>query len=894
MWNRVANFILKNRFFILGVITLLTVYYGYYAVTSLKMENKYGIILPKDSPTTRNYKLFKERFGEDGGTLVLAIQTDSLYTKENFLKWKELGDSILQFDGVESIISEATLFTLHNNKADKKFDIQRIFSDINYNEKSIDSIRREIKNNPLYNNMLYNDSTHVSLMMIGLDEKYLSDNKKSKVVFDIQNLAGTYTKQFGPMRWAGLPYLRVVLAKRIQKEMYVFIGLSMLVSSILMYFFFRSFRAVLICMTVVGVSVIWALGTIGTMGYTVSIMMALIPPLMIVIGIPNCIYLYNKYHQEYRHHGNKMKALHRVVSKTGIAMFLTNVTTALGFITFLFTNSEKFFEFGVISSINIMLCYVVSLTLVPIFASFLKNPPERHLKHLDRKLATGFLEKLVYITEHKRTWVYIITIVLTTVAAMGMFKMKVTGNITGDLPSNDPILKDIHFMEKNFGGAVPFEVMIDYKEKGRLFGKNTLSKVEEVQNMMARDSLFAKTISIVDFVKVVNMAYYDNNPERYTIISNRDKGRLARYLENFSMTNNNSAFSIKELVDTTHFILRVRTQMKDIGSYQVSDQVAKVKADIDSIMNPDKKDIERLFKKVEAGKKVYIDSLFENYSNIYNGVTALISNGNSDLQYKFDTDTELIKTYYSKPKFVENLRKAIDNEYYDVTLTGTSVVASEGTQYLVNNLLSSIVFAIISIAILMSFLFSSFRMVVVSMIPNIIPMIVTAGIMGWFNIPLKPSTLLIFSIALGITVDNTIHFLAKYRQELKQKKWDLKDCVAMSIRETGLSIIYTSVILFFGFIVFIFSDFGGTQALGYLSAITYFVALFTNLILLPCLLLTLERRLTTKSFEEPYFDAYAEESELDWSDLQLTAEDGTPISGSDVENTSSENPTEKE
>lgn len=889
MWNRVANFILKNRFFILGVITLLTVYYGYYAVTSLKMENKYGIILPKDSPTTRNYKLFKERFGEDGGTLVLAIQTDSLYTKENFLKWKELGDSILQFDGVESIISEATLFTLHNNKADKKFDIQRIFSDINYNEKSIDSIRREIKNNPLYNNMLYNDSTHVSLMMIGLDEKYLSDNKKSKVVFDIQNLAGTYVKQFGPMRWAGLPYLRVVLAKRIQKEMYVFIGLSMLVSSILMYFFFRSFRAVLICMTVVGVSVIWALGTIGTMGYTVSIMMALIPPLMIVIGIPNCIYLYNKYHQEYRHHGNKMKALHRVVSKTGIAMFLTNVTTALGFITFLFTNSEKFFEFGVISSINIMLCYVVSLTLVPIFASFLKNPPERHLKHLDRKLATGFLEKLVFITEQRRGWVYVITIVLTTVAAMGMFKMKVTGNITGDLPSDDIILKDIHFMEKNFGGAIPFEVMIDYKEKGRLFGKNTLSKVEEVQNMMARDSLFAKSISIVDFVKVVNMAYYDNNPARYTIISNRDKGRLARYLENFSMTNNNSAFSIKELVDTSHFILRVRTQMKDIGSYQVSDQVAKVKFTIDSIMNPDKKDIERLFSKIEAGKKVYIDSIFENYSNIYNGVTALISKGNTDLQYKFDTDTELIKTYYSKPTFVKQLRTAIDKEYYDVTLTGTSVVASEGTQYLVNNLLSSIVFAIISIAILMSFLFSSFRMVVVSMIPNIIPMIVTAGIMGWFNIPLKPSTLLIFSIALGITVDNTIHFLAKYRQELKQKKWDLKDCVAMSIRETGLSIIYTSVILFFGFIVFIFSDFGGTQALGYLSAITYFVALFTNLILLPCLLLSLERRLTTKSFEEPYFDAYAEESELDWSDLQLTSEDGTPISGSEAEN-----PTEKD
>lgn len=888
MWHKIANFILKNRFFILGAITLLTVFFGYYAATSLRMENKYGIILPKESPTTQNYNRFKEKFGEDGGTLVLAIQTDSLYTETNFRKWKELGDSILQMDGVESVISEATLFTIRNNKAESKFDVQRIFSDVTFNEKSIDSIRKEIRRNPLYNKMLYNDSSHVSLMMIGLDERFLTDRVKSKVVFDIQKLADSYGEHFGEFHYAGLPYLRVVIAKRIQSEMYIFIGLSMLVSSILMYFFFRSFRAVLICMTVVGVSVIWAMGTIATMGYAVSVMMALIPPLMIVIGIPNCIYLYNKYHQEYRHHGNRVKALTRVVSKTGIAMFLTNVTTALGFITFLFTSSEKFFEFGVISSINIMLCYVVSLCLIPIFASFLKNPPERHLKHLDRKLAVGLLEKLVVITSKRRGWIYGVTIVVTAVASIGMFKMTVTGNVTGDLPKDDIILKDIHFMETNFGGAVPFEVMIDYKEKGRLFGKNTLSKVEEVQAMMAKDSLFAKSISIVDFVKVINMAYYDNNPDRYTIISNRDKVRLSKYIDNFNMTNNNSTFSIKELVDTSAMILRVRTQMKDLGSYEVTDEVAMVKTRIDSIMNPDKKDIERLYAKVEDGKKEYIDSLLENYSNIYNSLTAEISQDNSDLQYKFDTDTEHIKTYYAKPEFNSLLRKSIDNEYYDITLTGTAVVVSEGTQYLIINLVSSIVFAVISIAALMSLLFASFKMVMVSMIPNLIPMAITAGIMGWFNIPLKPSTLLIFSIALGITVDNTIHFLAKYRQELKMKKWDLKECVAMSIRETGLSIIYTSVILFFGFIVFVFSDFGGTQALGYLSAITYFVALFTNLVLLPALLLSLERRLATRSFQEPYFDAYSEANDLDWEEMQFSIADDESNKDTDQSETSDE------
>jgi predicted RND superfamily exporter protein len=316
--------------------------------------------------------------------------------------------------------------------------------------------------------------------------------------------------------------------------------------------------------------------------------------------------------------------------------------------------------------------------------------------------------------------------------------------------------------------------------------------------------------------------------------------------------------------------------MRDVGSYEVSDQVQKVKHRIDSIMNPDRKDIERLYKKVDAGKKEYVDSLIYNYPNIYNSLTSVISNKNEDLQYKFDTDSELIKKYYSKPQFNQQLRSAINNEYYDVVLTGTSVVASEGTQYLVTNLLSSIIFAVISIAALMSLLFSSIRMVIVSMIPNLIPMVVTAGIMGWFNIPLKPSTLLIFSIALGITVDNTIHFLARYRQELKLKRWDLKDCVAISIQETGLSIIYTSVILFFGFIVFIFSDFGGTQALGYLSAITYFVALFTNLVLLPCLLLSLERRITTKSFEEPLFELYDEELDFDLFQLEVQTDEQTP------------------
>jgi predicted RND superfamily exporter protein len=873
MWNKLANIILRNRFLILGIHALLTVLFGYFTITGLKIDNKYGNMLPEDTETQQTYLKFKEMFGEDGSALVIGIQSDSLFTESKFKKWKELGDSILQMGGVNSVVSEAKIFTLRNDKNNEQFIAKPVFSDVTFQEKSIDSIKKEVRNNPLYKNMLYNDSSNVSLMMVSIDEKYLQDRTKQKVVMHIEELASTYEKEFGKVHFAGLPHMRVLIGKRVMAEMYIFVALSIAVSSLIMYFFFRSIRVTMICNIVVLVTVIWAMGTIGMLGYNVSIMMALIPPLMIVIGIPNCIYLYNKYHQEFRQHKNKAKALSRTIRKTGTAMWLTNVTTALGFVTFCFTSSSKFFEFGVISTLNIMLCYVVSISLVPIFASFSKNPPEKHLRHLDRKMAVGLLEWLVELTAKRRKLIYLITILITVGGGSGIVFMKVTGNLTGDLPSDDPILKDIHFMESNFGGAVPFEVMIHYKEKGRLFSKNTLERVEQVQQSFSDDTLFAKSLSIVDFVKVVNMSYYNNDPERYTLISKRDMLRLKKYVDNFSVSNNNSTFSLKELVDTSHCILRIRTQMKDIGSYEVSDEVMLVQNRIDSIMNPDKKDIERLFAKVEKGKKMYIDSILDNYNSVYNSLTAVLSNGNADKQLAFDSDPELVKTYYNKPNFKKQLRKAIDNEYYDVQLTGTSVVASVGTQYLVDNLLSSIIFAVLSIAALMAVLFYSFRMVVVSMIPNLIPMVVTAGIMGWFGIPLKPSTLLIFSIALGITVDNTIHFLAHYRHELKMKKWDLKDCIAISIRETGLSIIYTSVILFFGFIVFIFSDFGGTQALGYLSAITYFVALFTNLILLPSLLLSYERRLTTKSFEEPLFEIYDEESDIDWNLLEVYTDD---------------------
>ncbi len=877
MWQWIANLILRNRFIILGAITLITVFLGYHAFTSLNLDNKYGLALPKDSPTTENYKKFKEMFGEDGGTLIIALESDSLYTPQNLKLWRDMGSEILAKSlGVNSVISEATLVTLKNDKVQRQFEYPPtpiVTEDKLKTREGVKKIRDEIRNNPFFKNILYNKKENVSLMLIGLEEEYLTDKDSCKLVLDIEQIAKRYEQKLGKMHFSGLPYIRVVIAKRIQGEMYLFIGFSILVTSILLYIFFRSFRVVGICLTVVGVAVVWAMGSIGFIGWKLSFLMALIPPLMIVIGIPNCIFLMTKFHQEVKEHGNKTKALSQVIQKIGTATFLTNFTTAIGFLTFAFTNSEKLIEFGLAASMNIMMVFILSLCILPILSSFFKPPKNRHLKHLDRKFATGMINFILFITQKRRTVIYLVTVAIVAISVFGMSKIIATGNLTGDLPQSDNILRDVKFLESNFGGSIPFEIMINYPNKS-WWKRETLDKIDNVQSALSRDTIFSKSVSAVDIIKWINMCYYDNDSTEYQLYNSRNKlvqRDLLRYIKDFSKRSDNGKYSIKELIDTNNRVIRIRCQIQDIGSYEVSDKVNQVKDTIERILNPDRQQLENYYSQISNNAN-YIDSFYAYYPGVYNNFRDLYFGDKDELKLKFEEDPQFARQVVRKPDFQEKLRAAINQEYFTFDITGTSVVASEGTKYLVNNLISSIIFAVVSIAVLMAILFRSWRMVVISMIPNLVPLFITGGVMGFLGIPLKPSTLLVFSIAFGISVDDTIHYLAKYRQELKQQKWDPKECVLVAIRESGLGMFYTSIVLFFGFSVFTFSQFGGTQALGYLISLTLISAMICNLVILPSLLLTLNKWITTKSFKEPYFDAYDEESDIDWNELQLSTD----------------------
>jgi predicted RND superfamily exporter protein len=874
MWQAFARLIIRNRVAILIVIGVLTCLFLWSTLTKLQLDNKYGNTLPKDSPAQRTYSKLQKMFGEDGGTMVVSIQSKHLYTKRNFLKWKQLGDKIAQMPGVNRVISEATLFNLINDTAQKKFIPEAAFSDTTFEKKSIEQVRKSIRSNPLYKNILFNDSTGASLMMISVDESYISDKVKSKVVVDIEELASTYSSYFGKVHFAGLPHIRVIIGKRVMHEMYFFIGLAIVVISSILLLYFRSFKIVLVCNFIVGIAVIWSLGTIGFLGYKLSILMALIPPLIIIIGIPSCVYLLNRFHQEMHLHGNKVKAIARVISKTGNSTFMASSTTIVGFFCFAFANSQKLTEFGLAASLDILLLFCLSITLIPIISYYSKVPQEKDLKHLESKFVNKILDAVVYYTANKRKSIYIIVVLLIIISSFGMTKIVSTGNITGDLPKEDPILKDLNFVQDNFKGAIPFEVMVNYKDQSKLFSSTTLEKIEAVQHLFKQDTLFSRSLAITDFVKFVNMSFYGGNPAMYKLFSKRDLRFLKEYMENMKRdTMKIGSLNLKQLVDTSNTIIRIRMQIRDIGSYDVEEKVAQLQPQIDSILNPDKSQIERYFTHYKNGNKAYVDSIIYSYPVVYNKLTSLIAGNNEKLQYEFDLNPDKIKKYYTKNNFSTLLRMAIDHSYMGFDMSGTAVVAAEGARFLVKNLFDSLFFAVLIIVVLMISLFVSFRMVLISVIPNLIPSLATAGLMGFLGIPIKPSTVVVFSIALGISVDNTIYFLTRYRQELKHAGWDLRPCVTIAIKEMGISMFYASTILLFGFFVFSFSQFGGTKVLGILVGFTLLVDVLMNLFLVPSLVQSINRRYVNQIFKEPLFDIFNEDEDIEYDELVVESDE---------------------
>jgi predicted RND superfamily exporter protein len=791
MLAAIARIIIRYRFATLFCLLAMTGIMAFFA-SKVQLSYEGAKILPVTDSTYAEYLKFKEKFGEDGTVMVIGFKSDSIFEKNVFGGWYDLTNQVKSVEGIQEVVSIARAFRVERNDSTHKLDFKPLITQRPESQEVVDKIRDELAGLPFYEGLLFNPNSNVTLMAITFDQKILNTKSRIGMVGQIKEMSEKFARENNlQLHYSGLPYIRTAVSEKIVGEMKMFVLLALIITSLILLIFFRSFNAVLFPMIVVVFGVIWSFGTLVLFGYKITILTSLIPPLIIVIGLPNCILLLNKYQQEYAKHGNKIKSLARTIYRIGVSTFMANVTTALGFLVFAFTHSEVLIEFGVITSINVMVTFMISLVFIPIVYSFLPPPSAKQVKHLERKGLQLFLVKIDHWVHHYRKRIYLTVLVIMLISAYGISKITSVGFVVDDLPKQDVIYTDLKFFEEHFRGVLPFEVSIDTKKPGNALELKTLYKIHRLQKVLANYKEFSEPVSIAEGIKFSYQGLNDNQAKYYLIPNVEEMARLSGYSS--GAKENQKMF--RSIIDSANQVTRISFQVADIGSIKMKTLLEEIRPRLDSIFSP---------------------------------------------------------------------------EDYDLKLTGNSIIFLKNNDYLLLNLKESVLLAIFLIGTVMFLLFMSFRMVIIALIPSMSPLFLTAAIMGYFSIPLKPSTILIFSIAFGIASDGTMYFLTKYRQELRKYGGSISKTVSLAIQETGVSMIYTAIILFAGFFIFAASSFGGTSALGVLISVTLLIAMFSNLILLPTLLLSLEKRIITKAFlKEPLFQMFDEDEDVELDDLEV-------------------------
>ncbi len=779
MWNFLVRLMLRNRPAILIVIGILTILMGWQGL-SVELSYESTTMLPASDSSVITYKNFKNKFGEDGSVLVIGITNKDMFRLDQINSWLDLTDRISKIDGVQGVTSITRAVDMVKDDSLHQFRFVPLATGHLKTQSEADSLKKLVFSLPFYEGLLFNPQTNTYLMAVTLEKDKLNDKSRLVVTDNIVKTAKAYEKESGnKIHLSGMPYIRSIMTQKTKSELFLFIFLSIFIAAVILYLFFRSKRVVLSSLIVVAVSILFTLGVINLLGFKISILTGVIPSLMVVIAIENCIYILNKYHWEYRVHGNKIRALTRVIQRIGPASLMVNTATAAGFAAFILVSNQLLREFGIVAAIAIFLEYLFCIFLLPIIFSYMPPPSEKHLSHLDSKFFGNALEKIIHLIEFKRPAIFISAGVLIIIGIIGMLQLKTSGKVVDDISSKSQLAIDLKYFETNFGGVMPFEVWVDGKKPKAALRLSTIEKIDELQKEVLKYPEFSKPLSVTELSKFARQAYFNGDPTMYEVPNNHEKNFIFSY---FPRKADSRQSLLNSFIDSTQQHTRISFQMADVGTKEMGRLLDSIRPKVSEIFPADK---------------------------------------------------------------------------YDVKITGNSVVYTRGTEFLINHLLQSVLIAIGFISLLMVLMFSSVRMIVISMLPNIIPLIVTAAIMGFAGVPVKPSTIIIFGIALGISVDNAIQYLSRYRHELKLTGNNIRLSALNALREAGFSMIYTSIVLVLGFSVFIVSSFGGTQALGLLVSTTLFIAMFFNIMVLPSLLLVLDKFAVTRAFaSEPIIEIY--------------------------------------
>tara|TARA_Y100001978_G_scaffold31961_1_gene27662 strand:+ start:3991 stop:6261 length:2271 start_codon:yes stop_codon:yes gene_type:complete len=747
MISRIVDNPVKTLF-ILFTLTIGFAYYAFFSTNKLIVDFSLEQMFPENDPERDKYDQFRSEFSREDDKFLLIYSCDDPLSRENIKKLSIIDELINKIVGIQQTTS------LSNIQENDEFLFDEALDDSTW-----EAHKEMVLDHPLYTNLVISEDGKSGAIFVDMKDDVNNQTLRENLFKEIDRGLEIHGRDWD---WyeAGIPVLRTRYVELVSKERSIFIPLGGLVVVLILFFVFRQVNCVVLPMTSIFITLIWVSALMAYLGITINLISYLTYILILIIGCSNCIHILMKYHECIEQEKNIKFAVRRVIKELGGALFLTSLTTAVGFFSLMMTNIRITQEFGFVLGVGVVLMFIIAIITIPIILLYLPSPPQHHIKRLISQSDSFSVDKIDASTKKFPYPILALSILFLIISFVGLKSIDYNISILDDLRPGNSLYDDIMYVDENFGGTLPLEIVIsnfsssttnkDSLSSDNIFNLDFLTKADEFESQIEKISHIKKAISMNDYIKVIANFW---EPERGMSLPEYDD-------------------DIYDYLDLAPSNIGTNLFNSDSTKYRITCRVGNIRS------------------KVADSLKVKVQSIFDE-----------VFKGGSQ----------------------------------EVLISGSTLLALRTQGFLIRDLTTSFILAFIIIFISMVILFRSIRLSLISILPTIIPLVAAAAIMGFSGIKLRPSTAMTFSIALGIAVDDTIHFLARFRQELKKTK-DVGLAVSNSILSTGKAIIGTTLVLCMGFFTLYFSELVPNHEFGILATIILIIALISSLLLLPVLL----------------------------------------------------------
>jgi uncharacterized protein len=740
----------KTSRWVLFFLTLITAFMAF-QVSKIGFDYDFERFFPEGDPETEFFFQHRQKYSTENDFVLFSLENDKGIFDEVFLKEaRRFQDSLETLPHVKSVQSlldlsdpiKEPLFGAFFERPYLRWEEPEFYA--------IDSAR--IFNSPdLVNTFITADGR--ALAMILDHAPYLSKVKCDELANSVNRVVPHF--HFDALYKSGRSIGQGYFVARMQKELLLFVSASVLLIVLFLLIAFRSAWGVVVPLIVVFMSIIWLLGVMRITGKEIDLLLTILPTILFVVGMSDVVHILSKYFDELRKGKEKMAAIKVSVKEVGLATFLTSITTAVGFLTLMSSSIIPIREFGIYSAVGVLIAYILAFTLLP--ATMTLTPaPKLRIGASGKDFWSDRLHLFYLWIIKNRRGIGWASVLLGVVCIIGISLIQVNNFLLEDLRKDNPFRIEFDYFEKEYAGVRPFELSVDLKDSSSsIFEPEVLRKLDKLDGFLHEEYGAGFIISPLNFVKSLNKASHNGNPEYYVLPeSNREIRKLTKDLERGKRMSALSSFMTPELNEC-----RFAGKIGDWGKQEIEKKNLALAAFWDQEMG---------------------------------------------------------------------------HETMSFHLTGTATLIDLNNEYLSTTMIYGLLIAFLIVALIVGVMYKDWKMIIIALIPNLLPLMMIAALMGYTGINLKVSTSIIFTIAFGIAVDDTIHFVGRLRLELskgRSRQYALK----RSFIGTGKAIIITSLILIAGFLTLIMSTFKGTFYTGALLSLTLLFAVIVDLLLLPVL-----------------------------------------------------------